>query len=580
MKKTLPLLILLSLGAAHVNAGDYEIRLPSGSTTEPVSDTILTLQVGGVPSAMLSASYSLDMKTFLTITGTAPPEMVDVVWSQAGTLPSGVIFSGGTLSGIPSVGGVYNFTITASADGKEATESYNLVVSDTVISLSAATLPDATQNSSYSYDFSSLLSIAGAVNPPAANEVSWAKSGTLPPGLSLSGTTVSGTPSGTGSNSFTMTASFEGVSGQRGYMINVNGAILYVASLSVGNSHSCAVLTTGALRCWGVNSNGQLGDGTTTSRLVPIAVPGMESGVTAVAAGSSSTCAIKSGALKCWGGNTQGKLGIGNTTNKSTPQQVSGLTAGVTKVTLSRGNHQACAIHYGSAKCWGFNGNGQLGIGSTTTKHTPTQVTGLTSSVTDISAGSTGACAVHGGRAKCWGSGLFIGNGSTAQKTAPANVLTLTSGVSKVSAGNGGACGIKFGKLYCWGTNTNGQMGNGTSGGLSATPISVSSMTSGVTDVSTGAFHNCAVKNGGAYCWGSNGSYRLGDGTTTNRLTPVSVVGLTSGVTNASLPGVDGYSCFKKTTGEVKCVGWNGSGSLGNGTSTNQTSPANVLYGD
>ena len=145
-----------------------------------------------------------------------------------------------------------------------------------------------------------------------------------------------------------------------------------VTQIVTGRIHSCALISGGSVKCWGANSNGALGDGTTTSRSTPVSVSGL-SGVSELAAGSDVTCArLSDGTAKCWGLASYGRLGNdNNTTNQLTPVSVSGLT-GASQI--SSRSQSTCAVISGNAvKCWGRNDKGQLGSTDTYDRLTPIQ---------------------------------------------------------------------------------------------------------------------------------------------------------------------------------------------------------------
>ena len=160
-----------------------------------------------------------------------------------------------------------------------------------------------------------------------------------------------------------------------------------VSQTSAGLFHTCALTTAGAVKCWRSNVNGQLGDNSTTQSLTPVNVVGLGSGVAVFSAGVHHTCALTTaGAVKCWGANGNGQLGDNSTANRSTPVDVVGLGSGV--AAISEGGVHTCALTTtGAVKCWGYNGNGQLGDNSTTDRLTPVDVVGLGSGVAAISAG-------------------------------------------------------------------------------------------------------------------------------------------------------------------------------------------------
>jgi alpha-tubulin suppressor-like RCC1 family protein len=330
------------------------------------------------------------------------------------------------------------------------------------------------------------------------------------------------------------------------------------ATISAGGFHTCAVTTAGGVKCWGSNGTGQLGDGTTTTRYTPVDVSGLTSGVATVAAGPGRTCAVSTaGGVKCWGSNPTGQLGDGTTKTRTTPVDASGLTFDVAAISV--GTTQTCAVTTaGGAKCWGRNEDGQLGDGTTTHSTSPVDVSGLTSGVAAISASSGSAggtfhtCALTtAGGVKCWG------KNDEGQLGAPADEEcrfwgTCSTTPVDVSGLTSGVAAVSAGEEHTCALTTAG--GVKCWGWGDTTPVDVSGLTSGVAAVAAGWGHNCAVTTaGGVKCWGRNSHGQLGDGTTTRSTTPVDVSGLTSGV--ASVTAGFSHTCALTTEGGVKCWG-------------------------
>jgi alpha-tubulin suppressor-like RCC1 family protein len=355
-----------------------------------------------------------------------------------------------------------------------------------------------------------------------------------------------------------------------------------VRSVAIGEYHVCALGADGGVRCWGHNQFGQLGDGTTSNRTTPVAVPTLAGGVESITAGFAHTCVrTTSGGMKCWGDNDYGQLGDGSSMPRLGPFDVTGL-AGIASV--SAGSSHTCAVTgSGGLKCWGFNLFGLLGDGTTTDRSTPTAVVGLTSGVAAVSAGTSYTCALTtGGGVKCWGdnSSGQLGDGTTTGHLTPADVQGLTSGVVSVATshglyGDGHTCALTTGGgVKCWGDNSWGTVGDGTRTTRS-TPTDVVGLTSGVTSVTFGDYHACALTTaGGVKCWGENGYGELGDGTVGVRLTPTDVVGLTSGV--SAIAGGCLYTCAAMASGGVKCWGMNSAGQLGSGMISHGPNPVPI----
>jgi alpha-tubulin suppressor-like RCC1 family protein len=347
------------------------------------------------------------------------------------------------------------------------------------------------------------------------------------------------------------------------------------------SDHTCVITAEGRVKCWGGNSAGGLGDGTTIASTTPVDVAGLASGVSAIAAGDRYSCALTTGGgVKCWGYNEFGQLGDGTTTNSTTPVDVAGLTSGVSAI-AARGEH-TCALITDRVKCWGANFNGQLGDGTTTSSGVPVDVAGLTSAVIAIAAGGEHTCAVAtGGGVKCWGwnGAGQLGIGTTTDSSIPVDVVGLASGVTAIAAGGRHTCALMTaGGVKCWGYDEFGQLGDGTTID-SAMPVDVAWLTSSVEAITSGGNFTCALRTAGMVtCWGIDLTGQLAGGATFDSAVPVDVVGLASGVTAI----VAGYYhiCAITREGRVTCWGGNDSGQLGNGTTIDSPTPIDLRNAD
>ena len=354
-----------------------------------------------------------------------------------------------------------------------------------------------------------------------------------------------------------------------------------VAGLAAGNNHTCALDSSGSVKCWGGNALGQLGDGTATSSLAPVAVTGLPSAVAAIAAGDSHTCALGvDGGVRCWGNNLNGQLGDGTNTQSSAPVSVTGLSSGVSSIAAGD-NHTCAGLAAGGITCWGWGTQGQLGANSTASSNVPVAVQGLTAGVAavEISAGYQHTCAtLSDGATKCWGRNNFgqlgIGSLTPSRSVTAVQPVGLGTGTTAVVAGGNHTCVVQSGAVKCFGLNGAGQLGNGAV--VNATsPVAVTGLT-GIDAVAAGGSHSCSLAtDGGVSCWGLNqeGELGIGDSTVNNSSTPRSVTGLTGQI--ALSAGIQ-HVCAMAADESVRCWGLNSSGQLGNGSTTRSFSPVSV----
>ncbi len=354
-----------------------------------------------------------------------------------------------------------------------------------------------------------------------------------------------------------------------------------ITAIAAGYDHACALTTAGGVKCWGWNGNGQLGDGTQISSSVPLDVSGLPGQIRAISAGGGHTCALASdGGVRCWGSNGSGELGNGTTIDSSFPVGVSGLTSGVSAIAL--GSPHSCALtSRGGVKCWGNNEFGQLGDGTTSRSPIPVDVLGLASGVRAISAGGGHTCALtSAGGVRCWGSNYAgqLGNGTTTNSSAPVEVAGLPGGVVAITTGIYHSCALSSsGGVTCWGALAVQQTDDGgLSSNFALVPLQVPGLASGVASISANGFHTCALTAGSAaMCWGDNRSGQLGDGTTSLSSTPVAVQGLASGV--AAIGAGVRQTCALTRGAGIWCWGANEAGQLGDGSTVDSSTPVQVL---
>jgi hypothetical protein len=355
--------------------------------------------------------------------------------------------------------------------------------------------------------------------------------------------------------------------------------------ISVAQFSMCAVTKTGAAYCWGDNTYGQLGNNSRTNSLVPVAVSGLSSGVASISSetgegdngiNTGHTCAISTaGAAYCWGDNFAGQLGNNSTASSLIPVAVSGLSRSAASISVGGGS--SCAVTTaGAAYCWGAGGNWQLGDNSQFGSLVPVAVIGLSSGVSSIDARGDHTCAVTtAGAAYCWGvvgGGIGLHN-SQLQSQIPTLVSGFSSGVASISVGLNQTCVVTTsGAAYCSGGNNHGELGNNSTTD-SLVPVAVTGLSSGVASIIADIWDTCAVTTAGAaYCWGAIPG-QTGFIGPNSSFVPLVLTGFASGV--ASL-GMSTNICLLTTTGATYCQGFNSAGQLGNNSTVDSWVPALV----
>ncbi|HEY0841023.1 MAG TPA: Ig-like domain-containing protein, partial [Vulgatibacter sp.] len=362
----------------------------------------------------------------------------------------------------------------------------------------------------------------------------------------------------------TITAEIEGIEG------TAQVEVVSPASkgMAMGGEHTCYLDGSGEVWCWGNNDLGQLGIGSTgAAEYTPVrAAPGMF--FKSIAAGEHHTCGVDlNSQVYCWGSNGDLQLGLVGVSGSPTPNLVSQDPFGFVGAQY-RG---VCAANpQGHPYCWGFNsGDHELGHPSTSKSEVPLEVSAPAGEplleVVELQGGWYNTCALTtDSRLYCWGYNGFgqLGNGSTASSALPVEVFPGST-VEAYSVGEHFGCAIAGGTTYCWGRSVSGNLGTSSSANVpSPTPIPAGGLN--FVAIACGEGHACALDDvGQAWCWGSNGSGQLGR-PGGDSLTPVQVDG---GLTFASIHASKSQTCAVATDGSLWCWGSNWNGRLGIGPS-------------
>jgi alpha-tubulin suppressor-like RCC1 family protein len=286
-----------------------------------------------------------------------------------------------------------------------------------------------------------------------------------------------------------------------------------VLDLDVGTWHTCQRNADGTVDCWGLNMEGEVGDGTTDQRTTPTQVLNLPNAV-AITTGMLHSCAILSDhTVKCWGSNWFSAIGDGSTVSERTsPSAVQNLSDAIS---IDAGLGHTCVVTMtGQVKCWGTDRSGQLGSGPGEPIGYVYTVAGLSGALA-VSAGGEHTCVLHIGGISCFGDNSKgqVGVSDTSDQISPVAVANLLGDESAISAGNTHTCALTSkGQVECWGRGDSGQLGDGSyffAGGYSSSPRTAT--LDDAVAISAGGNHSCAITaNGSLYCWGSNSVGQLG----------------------------------------------------------------------
>ena len=357
-------------------------------------------------------------------------------------------------------------------------------------------------------------------------------------------------------------------------VLNITSA----TAVAGGRYHTATILADGTVRTIGGNASGQLGVNDTTSRLTPVQVV---SGYSATAQGTvaggfySTAILMADGTVRTFGKNNRGQLGLGDTTSRLTPVQISGITSANA---VGCGNYfSAILLNNGTVRSFGFNNWGQLGVNDTTQRYTPVQVWGISSSATAIACGGYQVGVLLADKTvRMFGSNSNgqLGVGDTTSRLTPVQVLNITSAAGIASGTFFTLVVLADGTVRSFGANSNGQLGlNDTTSRL--TPVQVWGISSSATAVACGGDHAAILLTDGTVrTFGYNGDGRLGLNDTVNRLTPVQVFGISSSAVAVAC-GYN-YTAVLLANGTVRTFGENVYGGLGVGDLATRLTPVQV----
>ncbi|MCP4523651.1 MAG: prepilin-type N-terminal cleavage/methylation domain-containing protein [Candidatus Gracilibacteria bacterium] len=348
-----------------------------------------------------------------------------------------------------------------------------------------------------------------------------------------------------------------------------------------GKNHACALAADGSVSCWGENSSGQLGNGTTTSTDTPVLVTDLLGPVVSLGLHSDHSCAvINDGSIQCWGSNGSGRLGNGTNSSSNTPVTVLNIE---NAHSVSIGSNFSCALTTDAeVKCWGSGGSGKLGRGSNASSNIPVDVIGL-DGVQQIVTGDSHSCALMiNHMVSCWGAGgsttyRKLGHSNLLDKNQPWLVSELMN-VKQISSMGSHTCAVLIdGGVKCWGYNNHGQKGNGNISTVGYATDVVGLTGINIEKVDVGSVHTCAYSDtGDIYCWGRNNNNQLTSSAGSSENTPYHISTL-SNIVRVNL--MESTTFATASDGTIHVWGTDSGGQFGNAGGNDSTgTPTVVTY--
>jgi alpha-tubulin suppressor-like RCC1 family protein len=569
------------------------------------SESVVSTEVSATPAAGSGISLSISpsgpqtvpasgtINFTVTVTGSANQNVTWNVPAGCGSMSPANVYTA------PPAAATCTLTATSAASAS-ATVSVIVTVTApvTLVSISLAPL-NMSIAAGATQQFTATGHYSDASSKDLTTQVIWASSQmTFATISSVTGT--NGLATGVAAGTTVISATLGPVSATTN--LTVTAGSTTVVALSTGMAGAqCALLSNGTTKCWGPDSNGDLGDGnpnyTIDSTPVLATTVSQTNPAKGISMGASTCAALTDGTVQCWGYNGSGNLGNGTSTNSLTAVTTYSNTAGNPALQVSAGLYTGCAVfHDGTAECWGnvggnpaapLLGNSLNAAGSLT----PVPVS-MTNPATAISIGSSSACALMADKTvQCWGSNTQgeLGTGSfTGPETcdthpcSPIPVpVTGLSNVTMVSVGGLAdvACAVSAGTVWCWGSNMYSQLGQPATVTQLATPVQITGISTAAA-VSVGYSSVCALLTGGTVqCWGNGVDGQMGNGTTSSsQISPVTVSNITAANPATAISVNENSACALLQDGTVQCWGSAFNGSLGSGeTTTDELVPVPVI---